>query len=225
MSRELLFSRKSCDVTPSEQPCSRPQLAARGPSRRRRSRHPAARKGAGDESRARRPPRASDACDRARDRRARTARAHLEIQIRIRWVTRLARLAARRGRMSSDGSTSRGSPHRAPAWTTPRRRGRYANVPTLHPTWHAPESITKARTTPAHKRTTTTKPRQPTPHTNHHSRPRATSRRVPRRRTPTQGWTSRSPTSSEPRSSRCSCCLVSTPSTAVSNPGNAPSDG
>lgn len=134
VSRELLFSRKSCDVTPSEQPCSRPQLAARGPSRRRRSRHPAARKGAGDESRARRPPRASDACDRARDRRARTARAHLEIQIRIRWVTRLARLAARRGRMSSDGSTSRGSPHRAPAWTTPRRRGRYANVPTLHPT-------------------------------------------------------------------------------------------
>lgn len=69
VSRELLFSRKSCDVTPSEQPCSRPQLAARGPSRRRRSRHPAARKGAGDESRARRPPRASDACDRARDRR------------------------------------------------------------------------------------------------------------------------------------------------------------
>ena len=134
VSRELLFSRKSCDVTPSEQPCSRPQLAARGPSRRRRSRHPAARKGAGDESRARRPPRASDACDRARDRRARTARAHLEIQIRIRWVTRLARLAARRGRMSSDGSTSRGSPHRARAWTTPRRRGRYANVPTLHPT-------------------------------------------------------------------------------------------
>jgi hypothetical protein len=65
---------------------------------------------------------------------ARTARAHLEIQIRIRWATRLARLAARRGRMSSDGSTSRGSPHRARAWTTPRRRGRYANVPTLHPT-------------------------------------------------------------------------------------------
>ena len=57
-----------------------------------------------------------------------------QIQIRARWVTRLARLAARRGRMSSDGSTSRGSPHRARAWTTPRRRGRYANVPTLHPT-------------------------------------------------------------------------------------------
>ena len=65
---------------------------------------------------------------------ARTARAHLEIQIRIRWVTRRARPAARRGRMSSDGSTSRGSPRRARAWTTPRRRGRYANVPTLHPT-------------------------------------------------------------------------------------------
>lgn len=132
--RENFCFRAKADVTPSEQPCSRPHLAARGPSRRRRSRHPASRKGAGDESRARRPPRASDACDRARDRRARTARAHLEIQIRIRWVTRLARLAARRGRMSSDGSTSRGSPHRARAWTTPRRRGRYANVPTLHPT-------------------------------------------------------------------------------------------
>ena len=132
--RENFCFRAKADVTPSEQPRSRAHLAARGPSRRRRSRHPAARKGAGDESRARRPPRASDACDRARDRRARTARAHLEIQIRIRWVTRLARLAARRGRMSSDGSTSRGSPHRARAWTTPRRRGRYANVPTLHPT-------------------------------------------------------------------------------------------
>ena len=57
-----------------------------------------------------------------------------QIQIRTRWVTRRARPAARRGRMSSDGSTSRGSPHRARAWTTPRRRGRYANVPTLHPT-------------------------------------------------------------------------------------------
>ena len=131
--RENFCFRAKADVTPSEQPCSRPHLAARGPSRRRRSRHPAARKGAGDESRARRPPRASDACDRARDRRARTARAHLEIQIRIRWVTRLARPAARRGRMSSDGSTSRGSPHRARAWTTPRRRGRYAIVPPLPP--------------------------------------------------------------------------------------------
>ena len=57
-----------------------------------------------------------------------------QIQIRTRLVTRRARPAARRGRMSSDGSTSRGSPHRARAWTTPRRRGRYANVPTLHPT-------------------------------------------------------------------------------------------
>ena len=57
-----------------------------------------------------------------------------QIQIRIRWATRRARLAARRGRMSSDGSTSRRSPHRARAWSTPRRRGRYADVPTLHPT-------------------------------------------------------------------------------------------
>ena len=68
VARTSVFAQKA-DVTPSEQPRSRPHLAARGPSRRRRSRHPAARKGAGDESRARRPPRASDACDRARDRR------------------------------------------------------------------------------------------------------------------------------------------------------------
>ena len=75
--RENFCFRAKADVTPSEQPRSRPHLAARGPSRRRRSRHPAARKGAGDESRARRPPRASDACDRARDRRAPIARARI----------------------------------------------------------------------------------------------------------------------------------------------------
>ena len=76
VARTSVFAQKA-DVTPSEQPRSRPHLAARGPSRRRRSRHPAARKGAGDESRARRPPRASDACDRARDRRAPIARARI----------------------------------------------------------------------------------------------------------------------------------------------------